>query len=38
MSTVEVDGMPHGMDFLAWVPRMKPFRQSAVDALGRAVA
>ena len=35
---VVVDGMPHGMDFLARVPRMKAFRQGAVDALGRALA
>jgi acetyl esterase/lipase len=34
---VVVDGMPHGLDMIGWLPRMKDFRQSAVDALGRAV-
>ncbi len=33
-----VDTMPQGMDMLAWVPRMRAFRQAAVDALGRALA
>ena len=35
---VTVPGMPHAADVAQWIPEMKDFRRSMIEAIGRALA